>query len=144
MTLRSSIGLLMLWLTAGCGTHLVTRGADLYAGGYYIEAAEVFEHSERRLPDYSTGERARYGLYRGATLLALGDVSRADNWLVYSAEIEKGHPSTLTDEERQMLSRALELSVAHRTDRSRGVLQTPAKVAATAALPVNAHGVEQR
>jgi hypothetical protein len=98
-----------------CASRYVTRGADLYAGGHYIEAAEVFERTERRLPDASLAERARYGLYRGATLLALGDAHRAGGWLAYCDDIVTKDPSTLNDEEQVMLKRALALASARRT-----------------------------
>jgi hypothetical protein len=101
--------LLALLGANGCAAHYVSRGADLYAGGYYIEAAEVFERTEQRLPAASAADRARYGLYRGATLLALGDTPRAETWLAYCAGIVKADPATLSDDERVMLGRALTL-----------------------------------
>ena len=109
--------LLVLALACGCASRYVTRGADLYAGGHYIEAAEVFERTEARLPGASTADRARYGLYRGATLLALGDTLRAGNWLSYTLEIIRNDPGALSDEENTMLRRALALASAPRTVR---------------------------
>jgi len=96
-----------LALLTACGAHYVTRGADLYAGGHYIEAAEVFERTERRLERSTPAERARYGLYRGATLLALGDARRAEHWLRYSHGIALSETRALSAEERVMLGRAL-------------------------------------
>lgn len=115
----------------------MTRGADLYAGGHYIEAAEVFERTEARLPGASRAERARYGLYRGATLLALGDTMRAGTWLGYTVEIVRTDPSALTDEENTMLRRALALASAPRTVRP--TTNEGAAVAAgrTPAIPAN-------
>lgn len=94
-------------LLIACGAHYVTRGADLYAGGHYIEAAEVFERTEARLESSSPAERARYGLYRGATLLALGDAPRAERWLRYSQSVLVTETRALSTEERVMLQRAL-------------------------------------
>jgi hypothetical protein len=91
-----------------CATSGVTRGADLYAHGHLIEAAEVFEHTEARLGECDAEERARYGLYRGAALLGLGDVERANRWLAYSEQ----HARALDSAERRMLSRARALATA--------------------------------
>lgn len=105
LTLLGSI--LLLLFAAGCTNQYVTRGAELYAGGLYIEAAEVFERTERRLDRASPSERAQYGLYRGATLLALGDSRRARRWLRYSERLLQSNPALLSAEERDMLRRAL-------------------------------------
>ncbi len=94
---------------AGCGAQYVARGAELYGDGQYIEAAEVFERTEPRLDESSASERARYGLYRGATLLALGDVRRAGRWLGYSEELVRAKPSLLSNDEVVMLRRALQV-----------------------------------
>lgn len=98
---------LALVFASGCSNQYVTRGAELYAGGYYIEAAEVFERTEKRLNDASPAEQAQYGLYRGATLLALGDSRRAHRWLRYSERLLHTDPGLLSDEEHDMLRRAL-------------------------------------
>jgi hypothetical protein len=94
----------------GCAAHYVSRGADLYAGGRYIEAAEVFERTEKRLASSGSADRARYGLYRGATLLALGDGARAQTWLSYTSQILQSEPSALSEEEHTMLTRALRVA----------------------------------
>lgn len=129
------LGLVAALATVGCGTHYVTRGADLYAGGHYIEAAEVFERTEGRLTESSTEDRARYGLYRGATLLALGDVARAERWLNYTHEILRTDRSALSDDEQLMLARALQ-ALIERTPTSPPPASGPA-VATTRSLPVN-------
>lgn len=99
---------------AGCGVRYVTRGADLYAGGRYIEAAEVFERTEPRLDASAAAERARYGLYRGATLLALGDAVRAEHWLNFSREIVNAESGALSPEDRAMLDRAFGVLASRR------------------------------
>jgi len=73
---------LALALTVGCGHSCVTRGVDMYAQGNYVGAAEYFEHTQGRLEQAESPERARYGLYRGATLLSLGDYNAADHWIL--------------------------------------------------------------
>jgi hypothetical protein len=70
-------------LLFNCAGSTLNRGADFYAQGRYIDAAQIFEHSEGELVGYDGAERAHYGLYRGATLLALGDVDDAQHWLSY-------------------------------------------------------------
>jgi hypothetical protein len=115
VTLRVSwiLSLLLLAGVPGCGSQYVTRGAELYAGGFYIEAAEVFERTERRLDEASPSEQAQYGLYRGATLLALGDSRRARRWLRYSEKLLTTDPALLSEEERSMLRRALSVLANH-------------------------------
>jgi hypothetical protein len=105
--------LLLVGVSACSGNQYVTRGAELYAGGYYIEAAEVFERTEKRLVQASLVEQAQYGLYRGATLLALGDSRRARRWLRYSERLLQNDAALLSDEERDMLRRALGVLARH-------------------------------
>lgn len=93
--------------TASCAAPFVTRGADLYSRGHYIEAAEVFERTEPRLDKSSPDDRARYGLYRGATLLALGDSQRAQHWLHYSQELSRADQDSLSADDRLQLDQAL-------------------------------------
>jgi hypothetical protein len=114
----------------------VNRGADLYAGGRYIEAAEVFERTERRLPGATSPDRARYGLYRGATLLALGDARHAQNWLSFSAQIVQVDRASLSEEERLMLERALQLVNERRAAKT--MLATPEGSAVATSRPIPA------
>lgn len=120
-------------LSGACGSHYVARGADLYAGGHYIEAAEVFERTEPRLDASSEEERARYGLYRGATLLALGDLPRAELWLAYSKKAARTDDGALSSDERVMLDRAL-TALAKRPHLAHPAAEGPT-VAATERLP---------
>ena len=108
--------MLLLLGTMGCSNQYVTRGAELYAGGYYIEAAEVFERTEKRLDLASPSEQAQYGLYRGATLLALGDSRRARRWLRYSERLLQADAALLSNEERDMLRRPLGVLAHHTPD----------------------------
>lgn len=94
-------------LTVACGGHFVARGSSLYEDGRYIEAAEVFEKTEPRLRQSSNAERARFGLYRGATFLELGDVPRAALWLGYSRSILKLDPESLDASESALLDSSL-------------------------------------
>lgn len=103
---------LVLGLSA-CGSSAVSRGASYYAEGRYIDAAQLFEQTEPRLSGYDGGERALYGLYRGSTLLALGDVDAAERWLSFASE----HSHRLTPDQRRALAAALE-SVRRQTARA--------------------------
>jgi len=90
-----------------CGaSHYVQRGADLYGEGRYVEADEVFEHSEPRVARAPVEERAAYAAYRGATFIALGDLQHAEHWLSIASELERSHPGTLRKEERAFLDGA--------------------------------------
>jgi hypothetical protein len=85
----------------------VTRGADFYQQGRYIDADQLFEHSESQLTSWDASERARFGLYRGLTYLALGDVSMADRWLRYGIELDGSAPDRLSAGDRELLSETL-------------------------------------
>jgi tetratricopeptide (TPR) repeat protein len=88
----------------GCSSH-VKHGCALYAEGRYVEAAEVFEHTEAQLGHSSPRERAEYGTYRGLTLLELGDVRNAHRWLAYAYQLEQLYPGSLRARQRALLDR---------------------------------------
>jgi tetratricopeptide (TPR) repeat protein len=85
----------------------LNRGANYYSEGRYIDAAQLFEHTESALASYDPAERARYGLYRGATLLRLGDVAEAQRWLSYAAQMAARNRHALTASEAVSLREAL-------------------------------------
>ncbi len=89
-------------LLASCGTYM-QRGTSLYHDGHYVEAAEVFERTEHRLQGAAGRHCAEYGLYRGLTLLALGDLQNSHHWLRYAYSVEKTAPGVLQAHERAML-----------------------------------------
>ena len=97
----------VVWLMSACGAHYVTHGTELYDDGHYVEAAEVFEKTEQRLASSSNSERARFGLYRGATFLKLGDVQHAARWLGYARSIVKGDPDSLDSDDLALLGASL-------------------------------------
>lgn len=103
----------LMWLAflglvglSGC-THYVGRGSDLYYQGRYIEAAHVLEKTEPRLVTASSVEQASYGLYRGATLLRLGDLTGARRWLEYCNQLHVKDPAALAPGERDLLYETL-------------------------------------
>ena len=97
----------VLLLTSACGGHYVSRGSALYDDAHYVEAAEVFEQTEGRLASSSNDERARFGLYRGATFLKLGDTSHAARWLGYARSIVKKDPDALSSADLALLGTSL-------------------------------------
>ena len=94
----------VLGLAAGCSGY-VKRGSALYADGRYIEAAEVFERTEHRLDQSNAKQQAEYGLYRGLTLLVLGDTPGARRWLSYAYQVERANPGVLRGNRRALLDR---------------------------------------
>jgi len=103
-----AFALLGLTLTlGGCGQHYVARGAELYTDGSYVEAEEVFERTEARLTESSPSERARFGLYRGATFLKLGDAVHAARWLGYARSVVTSDPSALGSSDTALLEASL-------------------------------------
>jgi len=107
--------LLPAGLLVAC-TYYVSRGSDLYFQGRYIEAAQVLEQTEARLAEADPYERAEYGLYRGATLLRLGDLDGALHWLEYAQSWEQRYPGSLRADERELLE---ERFIAVRSDLER-------------------------
>jgi len=103
LTLLASAALAL----GACGGHFVARGADLYDDGRYVEAAEVFERTEERLAQSPSEERARFGLYRGATYLKLGDAVHAARWLGYARSVVTSDPQALDSGELQLLEASL-------------------------------------
>ena len=91
-------------LSVACGSP-VGRGTALYQQQNYIEAAEAFERTQMRLVTMKSVERARYGLYRGLTFMALGDLRGAERWLDYADAQQRTQPMILPDNERDLLAR---------------------------------------
>jgi tetratricopeptide (TPR) repeat protein len=103
-SLRSKIAVCTLALILGCSSS-VNRGAALYAQSNYIEAAEVFERTQGRLHQMDQSDRARYGLYRGLTFLALGDLRGAERWLGYAQTQTRSRQTALSDDELALLTK---------------------------------------
>ena len=93
----------MMVAAATACSNYVKRGSALYTEGRYVEAAEVFERTEHRLKDATPREAAEYGLYRGLTLLVLGDLPNAHRWLTYAYQVEQAHPGSLRSNRRALL-----------------------------------------
>lgn len=134
-------------LLGACSAHS-NRGTTLYQEGRYIEAAEIFERTEYRLKGSGTDERAEYALYRGLTLLKLGDLPRSRQWLSYAYQIERRSPDTLGSSDKSKLRRAwAELEAATRQQpvmATSGAVATTAPAPAPATAPVRMDGNGQR
>jgi hypothetical protein len=91
---RCFLLLLVLGLLPACA-NAVKRGQTLYVEGRLIEAAEVFEHGEAHLAEIGDKDRVCYGLYRGATLLKLGDLDGAGRWLYFAQQAASRSPGSL-------------------------------------------------
>jgi hypothetical protein len=127
-----SAGALLVLLTSACGARYVARGSGLYEEGRYVEAAEVFEQTEQRLSTSSRDERARFGLYRGATFLKLGDAERAARWLGYSRALVQSDASALGKRDLGLLEASLKaLATAKRP------LSEPTSDSEVATAPAN-------
>jgi hypothetical protein len=97
--------LVFVGLLSACASNN-DRGRALFAEARFIEAAEVFEHSETQLRELSPTEQTRYGLYRGMTLLRLGDLDGAAKWLHYARTTEAKLTQGLGNRERTALKQA--------------------------------------
>jgi hypothetical protein len=103
--MRSSvIFLVAATMAAPACSSSVGRGTTLYEQRSYIEAAEVFERTQNRLVAMDAVDRARYGLYRGLTLMALGDLRGAERWVDYAEAQERAQPGLLSQDERAALT----------------------------------------
>lgn len=99
---RSALVLLTGFGLAACATPL-DRGTTLYDDRRYVEAEEVFDHTEDQLATKKPSERVHYGVYRGLTLLELGDTAGARHWLAYARDVSRQHPRALNPDDRRAL-----------------------------------------
>jgi hypothetical protein len=96
----------------GCGG-VLADGQSQFDKGRYAEAKQTFAASERESRTWSDERRARYALYRGLTLGALGDRAQAGVWLREARAIEAEHPGSLSTEDSQRLRLGLESNDAN-------------------------------
>lgn len=134
----------VLALASACSA-FTQRGQALYREGRYVEAAEVFELTEDRLPVSTPAQRAEYGLYRGLTFLRLDDLRSARQWLGYAAAATEKDPGLLEPTQRAMLGRAW-TELEQRSRAQPPVSGAPDRVAATdsSALPRAGSGANGR
>jgi hypothetical protein len=92
----------VLCATAACGGALA-EGQSQFDKGSYPEAKQTFAAAESDSRSWNDAKRARYALYRGLTLGALGDRAQAGVWLREAKAIEDAHPGSLTPDEARRL-----------------------------------------
>jgi len=89
----------------GCGSYLGSA-QRAYQDGRYLEVAENLGGHEADVPRLEPAKQANYGLYRGLSLMRLGDQEAAIHWLDFAADIEKKLPGSLLPEQRKELEDA--------------------------------------
>jgi len=99
MVLLLSAATLGCTLLSGCTMTYVQRAETAYDEGRYLEVAEQLAKREADMPNTSSAQRARYGVYRGLALLRLGDYEGAERWLSYA----RGLDQQLNDDQRTKL-----------------------------------------
>lgn len=104
--------LLLVSSLAGCGGALA-EGQSQFDKGRYAEAKQTFVECEAESRTWSDERRARYALYRGLTLGALGDRAQAGVWLREAKAIEAANPGSLSKEDAQRLRLGLESNDAN-------------------------------
>lgn len=90
----------------GCDATTDLQARNAYDEGRYLDAAERLERAESGLAALPPERRARYGLYRGLSLLRLGEVEGARRWLEY-VELNRQLVARLADHERRKLREGL-------------------------------------
>jgi hypothetical protein len=91
---------------AGCGGPLA-EGEWLFDAGRYPQAKQAFAALEGESASWQGPRQAEYALYRGLTLGALGDTSRASRWLARAKAIEDARPRSLSRTDALRLDVAL-------------------------------------
>jgi hypothetical protein len=89
-------------LALGCGSALGSA-IDAFSEGRLPDSARELRALEGAAPRFERQEWARYALYRGLTEFALGDLERAEQFLLpLKREVDR-EPKTLSDAERGAL-----------------------------------------
>jgi len=92
-------------MLTGCGGGYVGRARRDYGDGRYLEAAERLGQHEADLYDLAPRRQAEYGIYRGLSLMMLGDYAGAHQWLSFAYTVERQNPGALKPEQRAELDR---------------------------------------
>jgi hypothetical protein len=94
-----------LLFALGCGSYLGSA-QRAYQDGRYLEVAENLGGHEAEVPRLEPAKQAHYGLYRGLSLMRLGDHDAATHWLDFAADVEKKRPGSLLPAQRRELEDA--------------------------------------
>lgn len=103
----------------GCGGGAISNARQAYQDGRYLEAAEKLDAYEHEVHKLSPEKQADYGLYRGLSLMMLGDHAEAGRWLDFTAAIEAKRPGTLGPEKQRELGQARATLAKNQGDDSR-------------------------
>jgi hypothetical protein len=97
---------------ASCGGPL-GDAESLFKRGQYPAAHQALLGLEVESRSWTDAERAKYALYVGLTLVALGDWGRAGVWLREAKAVEDEHPGSLPYDD----ARRLAVATADKGDR---------------------------
>jgi hypothetical protein len=104
--MRRLLVVLLPFLVACRG--VLARGEAEFKRARYPSAKQVFASLEEEMRTRDVATRAEYALYRGLTLAALGDRSRAALWLHEAKDLEDQHGGTLRPDDARRLAVAME------------------------------------
>ncbi len=90
----------------GCGGPLADAEA-LFKRGQYPATHQALLGLAAASRSWDDAERAEYALYRGLTLMALGDRGRAVLWLQEAKAVEDERPGSLADADARRLAVAI-------------------------------------
>jgi hypothetical protein len=105
--IRRLLPSVLLASLAACGGALA-EGTSQFDKGSYPEAKQTLAAAENDSRSWSDAKRARYALYRGLTLGAVGDRAGAGVWLREAKAIEDANPGSLAPEQAERLHLGLE------------------------------------
>jgi hypothetical protein len=108
LALGSLLVVLALGLTA-CSGPLAEAEAQ-FTKGQYPGAHQELRELEVESRSWSDASRAEYALYRGLTLVALGDRGRARDWLREAKTAEDERPGSLRYDDARRLAVAIEVN----------------------------------
>jgi hypothetical protein len=105
--MRSLLLVGMAAALGACGGPLADA-EDQFKKGQYPAAHQALLGLEGESRSWSARERAEYALYRGLTLMALGDRGRASAWLLEAKAVEDLRPGSLRNGDARRLAVAIE------------------------------------
>jgi hypothetical protein len=90
---------------SGCANY-IGRAKKAYVQGRYLEVSEDLARHEPDLPFLAPAKQIDYGVYRGLSLIMLGDYPSAHRWLAFANDVEREYPGTMLPEQRLAIVRA--------------------------------------
>jgi hypothetical protein len=105
--MRSVLLVVAAFGLASCGGPLADAEGQ-FDKGQYPAAHQALLALESASSSWSATDRATYALYRGLTLLALGDRGRAAIWLLEAKVVEDRRPGSLSGGDARRLGVAME------------------------------------